>query len=561
VDRLRVEDGIVSDRENNSRKVSYAELAKGQKIYRELDFEPQIKDHTRFKVMGTSRMHTDAVEKVTGKAKFSGDIQLPGMLYARIVRPPALRAKLLSLDTSEAEKIEGVEIFREDDLVAVLHEHQDTADVAVSKVKAEYDIPQEILNKDNIFDHLLKSAGQGREVQAGGSIEAGTGSADKLLEHEYHDGYVLHSPIENHTATAAMQEGRMVVWGSTQTPFRAKTEVAEALGMEEDNVHVRQVFVGGGFGGKTSNQQIVEAARMARATGRPVQNAWTRREEFLYDRMRPAAVIKIRSGITSDGRIQLWDYGEYFAGTRGADHFYDIPHHRTLTHGQAWGSDVHPFYTGAWRAPGNNTNTWARESQIDIMAAAAGMDPVEFRLKNLRDEQMIRVLKTAADKFGWTPAPAPSGRGYGLSCGIDAGTYVCNIAEAEVDKSSGKVQVKRVTVAQDMGMVVNPQGAIIQVEGCVNMGLGYALSEEIEFEGSNMLTRNFDTYTVTHFSWVPEIDVHLIEAQDMPPQGGGEPAIINMGGCIANAIFDAVGARLYHLPMTPERVLEAIKKA
>jgi CO/xanthine dehydrogenase Mo-binding subunit len=323
---------------------------------------------------------------------------------------------------------------------------------------------------------------------------------------------------------------------------------------------VKQVFVGGGFGGKNTNQQVVEAARMAKATGKPVQVAWTRREEFFYDRLRPAAVVKIKSGITGDGKISLWDYNVYFAGSRGSTNFYDLPNHQILSWDAARGAGpVHPFYTGPWRAPANNTNTFARESQLDIMAAKAGIDPVEFRLMNLKDEKMIRVLKTAADKFGWTPAAGPSGRGYGVACGIDAGTYVTLMAEADVDKNTGYVKVKRVVAVQDMGMVVNPLGAREQAEGCVTMGLGYALTEDIQFEGSNMLTRNFDTYEFTRFSWVPEIDVVLIDAQDQPPQGGGEPAIICVGGMVANAIFDATGARLFSMPMNRGRVLEALK--
>jgi CO/xanthine dehydrogenase Mo-binding subunit len=172
---------------------------------------------------------------------------------------------------------------------------------------------------------------------------------------------------------------------------------------------------------------------------------------------------------------------------------------------------------------------------------------------------MTKVLEAGAEKFGWTPAVGPSGRGYGLACGIDAGTYVVVFVEAEVNKSTGHVQVKRAVVSQDMGLVVNPQGVIIQAEGCVIMGLGYTLGEEIEFEGRKMLTQNFDTYTLPQFSWTPQIDVVIIDKQDEPPQGGGEPAIICMGGAVANAIFDATGARLYQLPMTPERVLEAIR--
>jgi CO/xanthine dehydrogenase Mo-binding subunit len=329
------------------------------------------------------------------------------------------------------------------------------------------------------------------------------------------------------------------------------------------NVRVITPFVGGGFGGKTLNTQAVEAARLAKMTGKPVQVAWSRAEEFFYDTYRPAAVVKISSGIDESGKIVFWDYDVYFAGERGAQQFYAIPHHRTAAHGSGWQGPPgsHPFATGPWRAPANNTNSFARESHIDIMAAMAGMDPVEFRLKNLTDSRMIRVLRTAVERFGWTPAKGPSGRGYGVACGSDSGTYVCLVAEVAVDAQKGKVQVKRVVCAQDMGLVINPQGALLQVEGCITMGLGYALTEEIHFKGGRILATNFDSYEIPRFSWLPKIDTVFIEAKDSPPQGGGEPAIICMGAVLANAIYDATGARLLQLPMIPERVKEAMLKA
>ena len=226
-----------------------------------------------------------------------------------------------------------------------------------------------------------------------------------------------------------------------------------------------------------------------------------------------------------------------------------------MTHG---GGDAHPFATGPWRAPANNTNTFARESQIEIMAAKAGIDPLEFRLKNLKNEQVIRLIKAAADKFGWTPAKGPSGRGYGIACGTDSGTWVALMAEVEVDRATGGVQVKRVVCAQDMGLVINPEGAKQQIEGCITMGLGYALTEEIHFQDGRIFDLNFDTYEIPRFSWLPKIEAVLIENRNHPPQGGGEPAIICMGGVLANAVYDSTGARLLQLPMTPERVKAAL---
>jgi len=269
--------------------------------------------------------------------------------------------------------------------------------------------------------------------------------------------------------------------------------------------------------------------------------------------------VKVDSGLDEAGRICYWDFSVHLGGGRESEHFYDIPHSRTRVLRAPEGTMAHPFYIGAWRAPSVNTNTFARESHMDILAAAAGVDPVEFRLSHLEnDPRMANVLKTGAERFGWTPAQGPSGRGYGFALGIDVGTYVVVFLEAEVDKNSGHVQVKRAVCVQDMGMVVNPQGAILQMEGCMLMGLGYALREEIQFEGRKMLTTNYDTYAFTQFNMAPELDAMIVDSKDETPYGGGEPPVVVMGGAVANAVFDATGARILRQPLTPERVKAAI---
>ncbi len=560
IDRLETKDGVVFDRTQKKNRVTYAQLTKGKKIAKKLDKKPAVEKVSEFTIVNKPVNRIDATEKVTGKALFSGDIRIPGMLYAKILRPPAHGAKLKSVDTSGAKKIKGAQVVRDGDLIAVLHQQPEEAEKALQKIKAQYDVPEATVDDKTIFDHLLKVAPEAEAVSQGGNLKTGEEFSETVIEETYLNSYVAHSPVEPHTAAANIEGDKITVWASTQTPFRLKDEVAEVLSVPSEKVRIIPPFVGGGFGGKTSNRQGVEAARLAKLTGKPVQVAWSRAEEFFYDTFRPAAVVKIKSGIKNTGQIALWDYTVYFAGERGAQHFYNIPHHRTASTGGGWRGTPgsHPFGTGAWRAPSNNTNTFARESQIDIMASKAGVDPLEFRLKNLTDKRMRRVLVAAAEKFGWKPSKAPSGRGYGIACGIDAGTYVAHIAEVEVDKKKGTVQVKRVVCAQDMGLSINPEGAKIQIEGCITMGLGYALTEEVHFKGGQILDLNFDTYEIPRFSWLPKIETVLIDAKDSPPQGGGEPAIICMGGVVANAVFDATGARVFQLPMTPERVQKAM---
>jgi len=562
-DQLTVSDGVVSNTADPEQKISYAEIAKGQTIARRLDRKAVLESVENFTIVGRPVHRTDAVAKVTGEAKFSGDIRREGMLYASLLRPPAHGATLGEVDASGIEAVEGATMVVDGDLVAVLHATPDGAQRAIEKVAATWETPELDLDEDSIFEHLLKVAPAGEVVERGGVLDTGMSVSNAEARHTYLDGYVAHAPMEPHTAVAEIVDGRCTIWASTQTPFRLQTEAAEALGLPENKVRVTPPFVGGGFGGKSANRQAIEAARLAKRTGRPVQVAWSRAEEFFYDTFRPAAVVKINAGVGDGGRITYWDYTTYFAGSRGADHFYDIPHHRTVAAPGGWrgGPGTHPFATGAWRAPGNNTNTFARESHIDILATQAGIDPVDFRLRNLADEKMRQVLETTANHFGWLEAGAPSGRGQGIALGIDAGTYVGLAVAVDVDQSTGKVTVKRMVCAQNMGLAINPEGATIQMEGCLTMGLGYALAEQVRFSGGEILDTNFDTYEIPRFSWLPKIETVIIEAENDPPQGGGEPAIVVVGAAIANAIFDAVGARVYRMPMTPERVLVALQRS
>lgn len=559
--QLEVRDGFVVDTRNPKSSVSYASLAKGKKLERYLDVKPPAEEFTKFTYVGKSYKHSDARIKVTGQAKYTGDLKIPGMVFARILRPPSHGAKLSTVDVSGAEAIKGTQVIRDGDFIAVLNENRDRADEAIVKIKAEYTFDELKVNDKNMYDRMVGADSRVNVMRTTGDMEAGIQLSDKIFESEFHDPYLAHAPIETHTALAKLDGDKMTVWAGTQSPFGLQDSISREMGFPLEKVRVITPFVGGGFGGKAPSQQGVEAARLAKLSGKPVMVVWTRDEEFFYDIFHPAGVIRIKSGIDKSGLIKLWDYSLYYGGSRGSDTIYDVPNARTTSYSQNMNSTaIHPFGTGAWRAPNNNANTFARESQIDIMAAEAGMDPLEFRLKNLKDEKMIACWKAVADKFGYVPAKTPGGRGIGMACGTDAGTWVAMIAEVKVDKSTGKVKVVRVACAQDMGLCVNPQGALIQMEGCIQMALGYTLTEEVMFEGGNVKDRGFDTYEIPRFSWTPKMDCVILDRKDKPPKGGGEPALITVGAAVGNAIFDATGARLYRMPMTPARILEAMKK-
>ena len=564
-DRLLLASGVASIRGEPTQRVTYADLAKGAPNPEVEDQAAMLRVPADFTVMGRSPQRFDSAVKVTGAAQYAADVRLPGMLYARLLRPPMHGASLLSVDTSAAEKLPGVTVIKKEDLVAVLHGKPDLAAAALTQVHAEWRRPEAELTPDSIFDHVLTHAGQAKVVVARGALSAAV--AGRTFETTFQKGYVAHAPMEPHAALADVRPDGATVWASTQTPFPTRDAIAKALGLDPKTVRVITPFLGGGFGGKSAGNQAIEAARLSQIAGKPVQVERTRAEEFFYDTFDPASVVTIASSLDAEGRISRWDYAVFAAGERGATTFYDIPNLRIRSAGgTSYGSSasvpgLHPFGVGPWRGPGANMNVFATESQIDIMAAAAAIDPVAFRLTHLTDARMRQVLQAAAKAFDWTPAAGPSGRGFGVACSADAGSCVATMAEVKVDRATGKVSVVRIVCAQDMGVVINPEGAKMQIEGGLTMGLGYTLSEELRFQGGEILDQNFDTYHLPRFSGSPRIQTVLVRNDDLAPQGCGEPAITTTGGVIANAVFDAVGARMLRLPMTPARVLAAIAAA
>ncbi len=553
-DRLVAENGVVSDKQHTAGKVSYADLVKGKQIIRHIS-DVSIKAVSEHTVSGKPRMRMDARLKATGKAKFTADILLPGMLHAKVLRTPSHDARFVSADTTKAKNISGVVVIEEEGLIAVLHENPELAEKALALVSPKWDVPEPKVDNRSIFDILKEAEAEDRIYVENGNLSDGHDASKQTIKSEFFTHYVAHAPMEPYAVLAHVEDENVNVWASTQAPFRVRQTVAETLKMPEENVHVKTPFVGGGFGGKKSGQQISEAVKLSKISGHPVQLSWSRQEEFFYDAFRPAAIVQLESGLNEEGKITFWECDVLFAGSRSSEPIYNIPHFRVRSRSSG---RVHPFNTGAWRGPGSNTNVFAMESHTDILAQKAGMDPLSFRMKNLTDKRMTRVLTAAVEKFGHDFTKGTAGRGYGIACTNYLNTYVATIAQVSVDKITGKVKVERVVCAQDMGEIINPQGAHLQIESGILMGLSAALSEEIEFSGGSVRTKNFGSYQITRFSDAPAIDAVLIENPGLSPQGCGEPAITTVGAVLANAIYDAVGARVYTLPMTPERILAAM---
>ena len=561
VNQLSVENGAVFQSSDKSKRIAFAQLTAGQKITRKLEGKAVTRKPSEFTIIGKSPMRLDVRAKVTGAAKYAADYSFPGMLHAKILRPPAHGATLKGTpDTSQAEKMDGVVVVKDDNFVAVLHSDVEIAEAARAAIKAEYDVPESTLNENNIFDDLLKKAPNPQRPareNAGDEADGEKASAD-VFEHTYLNGYGGHAPIEPHAAVAWLEGEKMNLHVSTQAPFMMLSSAVSAAQMTQENVRIITPYVGGGFGGKTSSNVTTETARLCKAVGKPVLVSYNRDEDFFLDVFRPAAIVKIKSGLDGGGKISLWANDIYYAGDRSAEMLYDTPNKAQRVYGGAmsFGPSVHPFPTGTWRAPGANINVFARESQIDIMAAKLKMDPLEFRLKNTSNKRVQAVFEAAAERFGYKPAPGPSGRGIGMAVALDAESFVAEFVEIELNAQGGIV-VKRVVAAQDMGIVVNQMGAVMQMEGCIMMGLGYTLAEDIQFRGGRILTTNFHNYSIPRFSWLPKIDAFTIKNDELDPKGGGEPAICPVGAAVGNALFDLIGARLFQMPFTPERIKAA----
>ncbi len=345
--QLEVKDGVIIDIKNPKNRVTYAQLAQGKKLEKFLDVKPPVEDYTKFTYVGKSYKHSDAIAKVTGQAKYTGDLRLPGMVFARILRPPSHGAKLTTVDVSGAEQVKGTQVVRDGDFIAVLNENRDRADEAIVKIKAEYSFNELKVNDRNLYDRMVGADSRVNVVRTNGDLDAGSQESDRIFESEFHDPYVAHAAIETHSAMASLEGDKLTVWASTQSPFGLQDGIVRELGFPREKVRVITPFVGGGFGGKGAYQQGVEAAKIAKLAGKPVMLVWTRDEEFFYDTFHPAGVIRIRSGMDKSGMIKLWDYNIYYSGTRGSDTIYDVPNAKTTS--------LRPEY--GWRA---DSSVWHR---------------------------------------------------------------------------------------------------------------------------------------------------------------------------------------------------------
>lgn len=541
VDRgsLTVADGKVLHG-SSQRSIGFGELTQGRKLVRTISSETTVKLATQWSVAGTSVPKVNGREYVSGRHRYASDMARPGMLFGRVLRAPAYGATLDSIETSRAETMPGVRVVRDGDFVGVVAPSSHAASQAVAALKATWKTHAQI-SEDQLF-HELRGGGTPPE---NGLVREPDGGL--TLKRTYTIAYIAHVPLEPRAAVAEWKNGKLTVWTGSQRPFGIRdSELTTAFGLGPERLRVIVPDTGSGYGGKHTGLAAVEAARLARAVDQPVKMIWTREEEFTWAYFRPAGVIDIASRVRADGTLATWDFHNYNSGSAGIEPPYAIPDSQTKFH-----RADSPLPQGSYRSLAAAANHFARESHIDELAGELKIDPLKFRLRNIKNPRLLAVVEAGARAFGWGGAKT-AGRGRGLAVGVDKGGHVATFAEVAVETESGRVSVIRVVQAFDCGAVVNPDHLKLQLEGAVVQGLGGALFEAVHFENGRILNPHMASYRVPRFSDAPSVEIILVDRKDLPSAGAGETGIVGIAPALGNAICDATGLRLRSLPMAPD---------
>ena len=555
---LTAEDGKVID-PKTQRSSTYGELTHGENLVKIVSSDDPLAPATTWKIAGTSVPKAQGRDFVTGKHVYPSDVVRPDMVFGAVLRPDGFNAKLQAVDTSAAEKLPGVKVVRDGDLVGAVAPDPLVARHAVSAFQAKWDMPPQPSNS-NLFEVLKSGSKDGsgeRPQHVIGSVAQAMDSADVKVEEQYTVQYIAHAPLEPRAAVAEWNGDKLTVWTGTQRPFGVRDELAQTFNIPAENIRVIQPDMGSGYGGKHTGEAAVEAARLAKAAGKPLKLEWTRQEEFTWAYFRPAGLIEIKAGARHDGTLLAWEFHNYNSGNAGIGTPYNVANQII---------QYHPadslLRQGSYRSLAAAANHFARESAMDSLAHAAGpnaagIDPLEFRLKNLTDPRLIAVFKTAAEKFGWAREKSSPERGFGIAGGTEKGGYVATCAEVAIDPKTKKVRIRRVVEAWESGAVVNPDGLRNQISGAIVQGIGGALFEQILFADGRIQNASFAQYRLPRFSDTPQIEVVLLDRKDLPSAGAGETGIVGLAPAIGNAIFAATGVRLRSMPMAPKAAASA----
>ncbi len=608
-DQLTVDDGVVSVIGQPAKKVSYASLVGGKHFNVKISatgiggamiVAPEVhpKDHKDYKIVGTSAPRVDLPPKFTGEFVYTPDVRVPGMLHGRVVRPPVVNSKPSNVDESSIAHIAGVvKVVQEGSFVGVVAKTEWAAIQASRALKVTWSTPGTKLpaNNDELFAYLKNTKSFSERVVANkGNLEPAFSQAAKTFEATYHWPFQLHGMIGPSCAVADVQGDKVTIWAGSQGTFNTRRQVADMLNLPEKNVRVVYRESAGCYGRLSPDDVPQDAALMSRAVGKPVRVQWMREDEHGWEPKGPAQLMTARAGVDAQGKVIAWDFMDRSFpwtttgmvllasrqigmkpkaqgntnGTDGGGEIYSFDNQKVVAAAIPWiHPDPTPLRTSNLRAPGDLARSFASESFMDEIASAVSVDAVQFRLRYLNgDKRPTEVLQAAAKQAGWQERPSPvrsstgpKVTGRGVAVGNRGNTITAAVAEVEVDKSTGKILVKRVVLAHDCGLIVNPDGLKNQIQGNVIQGVSRTLMEEVQFDAMGVKNLDWASYPIITFEEAPAVEVVLINRTEMEPLGGGEPSIVPVPAAVANAVFDAIGVRLREIPLTPERVLSALK--
>jgi len=596
LDELDARAGSITVRADPARTLTYAELMGGRRFNRQLDGKAALKSSASFHSIGTAFPRLDLPGKFSGQASFVTDVRVPGMLHGRVLPPPSMGAQLIDIDLESLDGLTGlVKVVHIGNFVGVVAEREEQAVDAAAQLKLNW---QETATHPPQADlPAVLKAGATQEpvvLLEMGQVGPALDQAARRLQATYFQPYQAHASIGPSCAVADVTDEHITVWCSTQGPYPLRGALAHLLQVPVEKIRLVHTEGAGSYGHNGADDAAADAVILSRAVGRPVRVQWSRAHEFVWEPKAAAMLCEVSGGLDADGNVVAWQYDVWspthttrprFAGQlisaqwmagqeppevrfflgaeRNAPTNYAFRNQRVTVH---WVSRS-PLRVSSFRTLGGTGNTFANESFMDELAAAAQADPLEFRLRYLTDARARDVLEAVAERAGWQPHSAfrrppaggvATGRGIAFCQYENTETYMAAVAEVAVDLSSGVLRVERILIAHDCGLIINPDGVRNQVEGNLLQSLSRALKEEVHFDETRITSVDWVTYPILTFSEVPAVEVILINRPDQPTLGVGEPASTITAPAVANAIFDATGARLRQVPFTPERVLAAL---
>jgi len=601
VEDLAIEDGLIRGRDNRS--VSYGELIAGETIRLELADDVSVKAVDAYAIVGQSVPRTDLPAKATGELVYVHDMRMPGMLHGRVVRPPYagvdagafVGTSLIAVDEASVRDIPGlVAVVRIRDFVGVIAEREENAVKAAAQLKVTWKSTPTLPDLKDVETALRANPSTPRTLIDKGDVDAAIAAAAKPMARTYIWPYQMHGSIGPSCAVADFQNGHIRVWSGTQNPHILRADLALLLQRPETEIDVIRMEAAGCYGRNCADDVSADAVLLSRAVGRPVRVQLTREQEHAWEPKGTAQLMDVKGGLRADGSVAGYDFATRYPsngaptlallltgtiapvpdvfemGDRTAIPPYDYEAIRVVAH------DMPPIVRASWlRGVSALPNTFAHESYIDELATEAGVDPIEYRLRYLRDPRAIDLVNAVADRAGWTARPVRQesaskgdivrGRGFAYALYVHSkfpgygAAWSAWIADVAVNKATGDVSVTRVVAGQDSGLMINPDGVRHQIHGNVIQSTSRALMEEVSFDRNSVASREWGAYPIITFPDIPKIDVLMLPRQDQPPLGVGESASVPSAAAIANAIFDATGVRFRELPFTPERILRGLR--